>query len=109
MVPHGGVAVHGEPCARVIDCACVDAQACRPSAPVLGEDLQEATHTDTCARTQCPIMLGMVSNMALIKYKSQPLNPIMVAAAIIRTVFGISATVRELCLAVHGLFCVAGR
>ena len=62
-----------------------------------------------CARTQCPIMLGMVSNMALIKYKSQPLNPIMVAAAIIRTVFGISATVRELCLAVHGLFCVAGR
>lgn len=43
----------------------------------------------------CPIMLGMVSNMALIKYKSQPLNPIMVAASIIRTVFGISATMAE--------------
>jgi bacteriorhodopsin len=40
----------------------------------------------------CPIMLGLVSNMALIKYKSQPLNPMMGAASIIRTVFGISAT-----------------
>ena len=40
----------------------------------------------------CPIMLGMVSNMALVKYKSQPLNPLMVAASLIRTVFGISAT-----------------
>lgn len=43
----------------------------------------------------CPIMLGLVSNMALIKYKSQPLNPMMVAASIIRTVFGISATMAE--------------
>jgi len=43
----------------------------------------------------CPIMLGLVSNMALIKYKSQPLNPMMIAASIIRTVFGISATMAE--------------
>jgi len=43
----------------------------------------------------CPIMLGLVSNMALIKHKSQPLNPMMIAAAIIRTVFGISATMAE--------------
>ena len=56
---------------------------------------QDDAQTDVCACTQCPIMLGMVSNMALIKYKSQPLNPIMVAASIIRTVFGISATMAE--------------
>ena len=30
----------------------------------------------------CPIMLGMISNMALVKYKSQPLNPLMVAASL---------------------------
>ena len=40
-------------------------------------------------------MLGMVSNMALVKYKSQPLNPLMVASSIIRTMFGISATMSE--------------
>jgi len=43
----------------------------------------------------CPIMLGMVSNMALVKYKSQPLNPLMVASSIIRVVFGISATMSD--------------
>jgi len=54
----------------------------------------------------CPIMLGMVSNMALIKYKSQPLNPMMVAASIIRTVFGISATMahEEHVIWVHAFF-----
>ena len=40
-------------------------------------------------------MLGMVSNMALVKYKSQPLNPLMVASSIIRVMFGISATMAE--------------
>eukprot|EP00802_Teleaulax_amphioxeia_P014304 Tamp_14367.p1 GENE.Tamp_14367~~Tamp_14367.p1 ORF type:complete len:452 (+),score=52.49 Tamp_14367:76-1356(+) len=40
----------------------------------------------------CPIMLGMISNMALVKYGSQPLNPLMIAASLIRIVFGISAT-----------------
>ena len=43
----------------------------------------------------CPIMLGLVSNMALIKYKQWPLNPMMVAASLIRSVFGISATMAE--------------
>lgn len=43
----------------------------------------------------CPVMLGMVSNMALVKYKSQPLNPLMVASSIIRVVFGISATMSD--------------
>ena len=33
-------------------------------------------------------MLGMISNMALVKYKSQPLNPLMVAASLLRLVFG---------------------
>jgi len=36
----------------------------------------------------CPIMLGMISNMALVKYGSQPLNPLMIAASLIRIVFG---------------------
>jgi hypothetical protein len=40
-------------------------------------------------------MLGMVSNMALVKYKSQPLNPLMIASSIIRVMFGISATMAE--------------
>uniref|UniRef100_UPI000FE18267 Anion channelrhodopsin 1 n=1 Tax=Guillardia theta (strain CCMP2712) TaxID=905079 RepID=UPI000FE18267 len=41
----------------------------------------------------CPIMLGLVSNMALVKYKSIPLNPMMIAASSICTVFGITASV----------------
>ena len=43
----------------------------------------------------CPIMLGLISNMALIKYKTWSLNPMMVAASIIRTVFGIAASMAE--------------
>ena len=43
----------------------------------------------------CPIMLGMISNMALVKYKSQPLNPLMVAASLGRLTFGISATMSD--------------
>jgi len=41
----------------------------------------------------CPVMLGQVSAMALIKYKSLPLNNMMVAASLIRVVMGISATI----------------
>nr|APR74032.1 GtACR2-EYFP [synthetic construct]BDV09306.1 EYFP fused hGtACR2 [Cloning vector CAGfshGtACR2-EYFP_R26] len=41
----------------------------------------------------CPIMLGQISNMALVKYKSIPLNPIAQAASIIRVVMGITATI----------------
>ena len=41
----------------------------------------------------CPVMLGQISNMALVKYKSIPLNPIAQAASIIRVVMGITATI----------------
>jgi len=41
----------------------------------------------------CPVMLGQISAITLIKYQSIPLNPMMIACSIIRTVFGVSAGV----------------
>jgi len=41
----------------------------------------------------CPVMLGQISAITLIKYKSIPLNPMMIACSIIRTVMGVSAGV----------------
>ncbi|KAJ1475635.1 hypothetical protein T484DRAFT_1827628 [Baffinella frigidus] len=38
-------------------------------------------------------MLGQISAITLIKYQSIPLNPMMVACSIIRTVMGVSAGV----------------
>ncbi len=41
----------------------------------------------------CPVLLNQISAMSLVKYNSMPLNTLMIAASLLRTTMGITATI----------------